>query len=129
MNEKEGLWIWVIGIFFLAVMYWAIWTQTGEYGPIIAIVVAILTLYVYFKFLYQPEEVYKREAIPDYIKEQVLKIQNNKCSYCGNQFNSPYEIDWHHIKPVAQGGKSDDIYNISALHSGCHSTLTRTRRY
>lgn len=75
------------------------------------------------------KEFFKREPIPQWVKNEVLKIQNNCCSYCGNNFDSPFVIEFHHIKPIIHGGKSDDPYNISALHANCHNLLTRGRNF
>ena len=119
IKEKEGFWIWFIGIFFLVVMYWALWV----YGhPIIAISAAVLTLYVYFKFLYQPEEVYKRESIPSWMKDEVLKKQNYHCKYCEQK----YPLQFHHIQPVAKGGLTN-IENLEVLCTNHHDSITRVK--
>lgn len=120
MAEEEGFWVWVIGIFFLATLYWALWV----YGhPLIAVVALVLTLVVYFKFFYQPEVAYKREAIPQWVKDEVLRRQNGTCKYD----NKSYPLQFHHIIPVAKGGRSDDPNNIEALCSDHHDSISRVK--
>lgn len=100
---------------------------------IIAAVITTLTFIFYFKFLHKPQDkpqeipAYK-QAIPQWVKEQVWQIQKGKCCYCGEPITSRLDIEWHHIKPQCQGGSSLDPNNLSLLHSYCHNRLTRSRR-
>ena len=65
--------------------------------------------------------------IPEYIKVEVRKKQNNRCAICGNGFFEDL-INYDHKIPVALGGTSD-VGNIQALCPTCHYLKTRHDRY
>lgn len=93
---------------------------------LLAGIVTIAAFFIYFKYFYGAAPKQSRH-IPEAVKGEVLRIQQNKCAYCGREFGSKYEIEYHHIKPFHQGGQNTPD-NITALHSGCHAQLTRSRK-
>lgn len=54
--------------------------------------------------------------------EQIAKLQNWKCTVCGDALFNEEEIETHHIVPVAQGG-TDDTENLMHLHKACHKQV------
>ena len=54
--------------------------------------------------------------------EQIAKLQNWKCSVCGDALFNGEEIETHHIVPVAKGG-TDDTENLMHLHKACHKQV------
>lgn len=97
---------------------------------LVGFIAIVLTAIVVMKINWSGQKiVYERQPIPQWVKDEVLMVQHNCCSYCNVPFTSPHTIEFHHIKPVAQGGKSDNPFNISAIHGDCHNMLTRGRNY
>lgn len=87
---------------------------------IIAAVITLLSFAVYFKWLHQPQDIYKRQAIPEIVKDEVLRRQNGHCDLCvKNEF-----LEFHHRVPVAKGGTNypDNIKALCPLH---HAMVTR----
>jgi RNA-directed DNA polymerase len=54
--------------------------------------------------------------------EQVAKLQNWKCTVCGENLFNGEQIETHHIIPVAKGG-TDDTENLMHLHRACHKQV------
>lgn len=92
---------------------------------IVALVITLLSLYFGIGYYRREPAEFKRQAIPQWVKDEVLKVQNNKCSRCQKQ--TPY-LEFHHIKPIEMGG-TNDIFNIVAVCPDCHSEFTRGRKY
>jgi energy-coupling factor transporter transmembrane protein EcfT len=110
-------------IFFgLAKFYWKFSWQISLF-----MAGGVICAYFYVMSLLRKQETNETRYIPDKIKQEVLKIQDNKCAYCGLPFDSTLNIDYHHIKPFSQGGETT-ANNLSALHTDCHVRLTRSRK-
>jgi len=118
MNEKEGFWVWIIGIFFLVVLGWAVWTYGGK---LIFFICLLLLILLIGYFLRQPRR-YVRESIPEWMKQEVLKRQGGHCKYCEKN----YPLQFHHIVPVHKGGLTT-IENLECLCSNHHDSISRVR--
>ncbi len=64
--------------------------------------------------------------IPEYIKVEILKRQNNRCAMCGSLLSEDI-LEYDHKIPVALGGTSS-IDNIQALCANCHKLKTKYDR-
>lgn len=55
-------------------------------------------------------------------KENVAKLQEYRCSVCGESLFNDEPIELHHIIPRSKGGK-DEIKNLTWLHKYCHNKV------
>lgn len=95
----------------------------------IAVFIVCWAFLIGCQYLMRKDKKYTRQAIPQWVKDEVWKIQKGRCAYSGESFESKLDIEWHHVKPVAHGGRSDDPYNIVAVKSEAHNRWTRTRGF
>ncbi len=58
-------------------------------------------------------------------KNQIARNYEYKCPWCGEHYSSEswYDLEIHHIKPRAEGGKST-YANMVYLHGDCHRAIT-----
>ncbi len=64
--------------------------------------------------------------IPEYVKAEIRKRQNNRCAMCGGLFSEDV-FEYDHKIPVALGGTSS-IDNVQALCANCHRLKTKYDR-
>ena len=65
----------------------------------------------------------ERKTIPDSIKKEVLKRQDNHCISCPNK----YPLQFHHRIQVSEGG-TNEVNNIVAMCANCHDAITRANK-
>jgi 5-methylcytosine-specific restriction endonuclease McrA len=58
------------------------------------------------------------------VKRELIKRNGTKCMCCGNDVGSI--IQWHHIKPIAEGGKSN-YENSSLVCPNCHAEINKLK--
>lgn len=58
-------------------------------------------------------------------KNRIARNYEYKCPWCGEHYSSEswYDLEIHHIKPRAEGGKST-YANMVYLHGDCHRAIT-----
>jgi RNA-directed DNA polymerase len=56
-------------------------------------------------------------------KDKLLKKYEYTCDVCRESLKGVERIELHHIKPVAQGGKTT-LSNMMPLHKICHQQIT-----
>ena len=119
-NETWGI---IASLIFLCVIYGSLWFMVH---PIVAVIAAILTFIVYYKFFTHGGDKPKRRATPGWMKEMVLKRQGYQCGMCEKTFPE-WPADFHHRTPVALGGKTE-VSNLIATCPDCHSLFTRQQK-
>ena len=55
-------------------------------------------------------------------KQKIAQRQNYKCTMCGQSIFNGEPTQIHHIKPRSEGG-SDDISNLTYVHTFCHHKI------
>lgn len=55
-------------------------------------------------------------------KQKIAQRQNYKCTMCGQSIFNGETTQIHHIKPRSEGG-SDDISNLTYVHTFCHHKI------
>lgn len=65
------------------------------------------------------DEINKRMNITEKIKVDVLGKSSGNCNMCRKPFTDVDPVEYDHITPVCQGGKTDKG-NLQALHKSCH---------
>ena len=89
----------------------------------IAIGVAVLSFIIYFKLARKTpvkQAIHTKAAIPEHIKQEVVRIQNGKCAICTSQ-DQGLHIFHHKIKR-SRGG-SNTVENILFLCPECHALV------
>ena len=65
-----------------------------------------------------------RKKISVRIKKALRQQAKNRCPLCGE--DDEFTFEYHHIKPIAEGGESKEP-NLILLCSNCHSKVTHGR--
>ncbi len=68
--------------------------------------------------------------IPKTVKEEIWKRDKGRCAYIspsGQKCESTHFLEWDHIQPFAQGGKSDDSANVRLLCRTHNRLMADTR--
>ena len=65
-----------------------------------------------------------RKKISERVKKALRQQAENRCPICGE--DDEFTFEYHHIKPIAEGGKSEEP-NLILLCSNCHSKVTHGR--
>ena len=66
----------------------------------------------------------QRTRISERVKKKLRQETENRCPICGE--DNEFTFEYHHIKPVAEGGKSEEK-NLILLCSNCHSKVTHSQ--
>lgn len=61
----------------------------------------------------------KRKEFPSQVKKKIIERSGNKCERCGFIFDDIKKGEFHHIKSIVFGGKSE-LENCSLLCNKCH---------
>jgi hypothetical protein len=68
----------------------------------------------------------KRKEFPNQVKKRVIERSGNKCERCGFIFDDIKKGEFHHIKAIFLGGKSE-LENCSFLCKKCHKEAPNVR--
>lgn len=71
---------------------------------------------------YWSERMGEKYKILDSQKARLIKRQNNKCAYCGQNFKPEDNLEKHHLELKSRGGKNTDD-NMVLLHLHCHDQI------
>jgi RNA-directed DNA polymerase len=65
----------------------------------------------------------KQERIMSKFKENLITKYKNICPVCNEALSNGEIIEFHHIKPVKEGGKTT-LRNMMPVHKICHQQIT-----
>lgn len=61
----------------------------------------------------------RRESIPDFMKEAVVRRDQGHCGICGKFIGPDDKLYFDHIMPVSLGGRNS-VNNLQLSHSTCN---------